>query len=154
MRPLQSLFLFFKKIFRNPSGKTAEISIYRDEGQRNTVSKSLREIACWQFHSEDGYVPCTWSRRTSALCEKGSLESIALTGCNTTVRNRDRGGFYGDDLRRVIMILASWTLHSIGRLGRGRRRSFRRKHGSKPYGAASHCHLSTHCNANKRRRRW
>lgn len=32
-----------------------------------------------------------------ALRGKAAVELIALTGCNTTVRNRDRGGFYGDD---------------------------------------------------------
>ena len=52
------------------------------------------------FHAHGAAVQVRFAR-------KAAVELIALTDCNTTVRNRDRGGFYGDDLRRVIMILAS-----------------------------------------------
>ena len=59
------------------------------------------------FIARMGTFPAHGAAVQVRFARKAAVELIALTGCNTTVRNRDRGGFYGDDLRRVIMILAS-----------------------------------------------
>lgn len=108
MRPLQSLFFaFFKKIFEILQVKPPKFLYTKMKDKETPFQAAFEKQNFDNFIARMGTFPAHGAAVQVRFARKAAVELIALTGCNTTVRNRDRGGFYGDDLRRVIMILAS-----------------------------------------------
>lgn len=103
-----SLFLFFfSKNLKFFQANLSVILFTKMKDKETPFQAAFEKQNFDNFIARMGTFPAHGAAVQVRFARKAAVELIALTDCNTTVRNRDRGGFYGDDLRRVIMILAS-----------------------------------------------